>query len=122
METAPTSKWFPTRIQEDVNYEMLVQSFYLRHIVVETREMAQMAMDQYLANTSSRDPFGELASRVSACAATREEEGKIGWVDIGVDQDDAGVLPKGVLSQLVALTPKTGDVHIVESKGTSQFH
>jgi hypothetical protein len=119
---SPTKKWFPTRIQEDVNYEKLVQSFYLRHIVVETREMAQLAMNQYLANTSSKDPFGELAVKISACSATREEDGKIGWVDVGGEQDDTGILPKDVLSQIVALTPKTGDVHIVESKLNSQFH
>lgn len=84
--------------------------------------MAQLAMDQYLANTSSKDPFGELAVKISACTTTREEDGKIGWVDVGVEQDGTGVLPKDALSQLVALTPKTGDVHIVESKLNRQFH
>lgn len=115
-------KWYPTRIQEDVNYEKLVQSFYLRHIVVETKDVAQMALNQYLENTSSRDPFGELAETISACVASREEGGKIGWVDIGSAQDEAGILPDDVLPQLVPHCPKTGDVHIIESKVSGQVH
>mmetsp|Transcript_9847 Transcript_9847/g.23208 ORF Transcript_9847/g.23208 Transcript_9847/m.23208 type:complete len:663 (+) Transcript_9847:824-2812(+) len=122
-ETSPKKKtWYPRRIQEDVNYEKLVESFYLRHILVETRDMAQIALNQYLENTSSRDPFGELAEKISACPASREEGGKIGWVDIGSAQDDAGILPKDVLSQLIPLCPKTGDVHIIESKVAGQVH
>ncbi|CAJ1958946.1 unnamed protein product [Cylindrotheca closterium] len=84
--------------------------------------MAQIALNQYLENTSSRDPFGELAEKISACAASREEGGKIGWVDIANAQDEAGILPKDVLSQLVPLCPKTGDVHIIESRLSGQVH
>lgn len=118
------SSWFPTRIQEDVNYQKLVESFYLRHIVVETKEMAQMTMDRYLADTSSKDPFGALAVEISACSVSREEDGKIGWVDVvGGDQNlETSMLPGDVLSGLIALTPKSGDVHIVESKHTGQVH
>ena len=118
------STWFPTRIQEDVNYQKLVESFYLRHIVVETKEMAQMTMDRYLADTSSKDPFGALAVEISACSVSREEDGKIGWVDVvGGDQNlETSMLPGDVLSGLIALTPKSGDVHIVESKHTGQVH
>jgi MiaB/RimO family radical SAM methylthiotransferase len=129
---ATTQTWFPTRIQEDVDYTALVQSLYLRHIVVETLETAQLVQDQYLADTTSRDPFGELASKVSACVESREEAGKVGWIDVeeeedGFDKNDAvawssPLLPQDVFQQLVDLAPKTGDVHILQSKSTDQVH
>lgn len=117
--------WFPTRIQEDVDYTALVQSLYLRHIVVETPETAQLVLEQYLADTSSRDPFGGLASKVSACVESREEAGKVGWIDVADVNSSSGsspILPNDVFRQLVDMAPKTGDVHILPSKSTDQVH
>jgi len=110
--------WFPTRIQEDVDYESVVQSAYLRHIVVETRDMAQLAIQSYLKSTDE-DPFAMVAKTLSACALTREEGGKIGWMDLNITDS---ILPVDVLDQLWKYSPKTGDLHIVQSKETNQVH
>ena len=123
-------KWFPRRIQEDVDYTKLVSSLYLRHIVVETKDIAQLALEEYLKTTSSEDPFGDIAKKVSACAASREEGGKIGWVDMGVGDDNThddlsssiSIIPTDVLDELCTYAPKAGDVHIIHSVATQQFH
>ena len=127
-------KWFPTKIQEDVNYEKVVRSLYLRHILVETMEMAQLTMSRYLSkhSTSSKDPFGDLAKEISACQSTREEGGKVGWIDLqqlktmGKESPELTspllILPRDVVEELVKLTPKSGDVHIIPSKATNQVH
>ena len=130
--TPSTTKWFPTRIQEDVDYTSLVQSLYLRHIVVETIETAQLALEQYLADTASRDPFGDLAAKLSACTESRKEAGKVGWIDLDRLHDTLSsssssswpspLLPRNVFQQLVELSPKTGDVHILHSEMTQQVH
>lgn len=125
--TAKSTKWYPTRIQEDVDYNVLVQSLYLRHIVVETKEAAQFTMDQYLVSTTLKDPFGDLAAKISACAESREESGKVGWIDLASLHDSSQfwpspILPRDVFEQLVDLSPKTGDVHMLQSDSTEQVH
>ncbi|CAB9508377.1 tRNA-2-methylthio-N(6)-dimethylallyladenosine synthase [Seminavis robusta] len=113
--------WFPSRIQESLDYSELVQSLYLRHIVTETKEMADLALKQYLNTLDSSDPFGQVASILSACAASRDEQGKIGWVDNFLQQD-VTLLPSDVVQKLYLLEPKAGDVHILQSTQTKQFH
>jgi tRNA-2-methylthio-N6-dimethylallyladenosine synthase len=112
--------------------------------------MAQLALTEYLSS-SSKDPFGELASKISACPVTRTEGGKIGWVDLPQPPPpprpeesvlllssssptssllspspplavSTTLLPIDVLHQLVQLAPKSGDVHILESSRTNQVH
>ena len=70
--------------------------------------------------TKSQDPFGEVATKLSACPLTREEAGKIGWIDL--DDVENKIVPADVLKQLLELTPKTGDVHILESSATGMAH
>jgi hypothetical protein len=110
--TTTTSSWFPTKIQQDttmMEYQKVIQSMYLRHIVLERMDTAQLVLQQLLqwqditttidnannnnnnnnnnnttpiiSNNVSRDPFGTLAQQVSACSSTRQEGGRIGWVD-----------------------------------------
>ena len=112
------SKWFPTRIQEDVEYEKVVRSAYLRHIVVETVGMAQVALQSYLKSTQE-DPFGSLATTLSACTLTRDEGGRIGWLDLNATDS---ILPQDVLKELWGLQPKSGDIHVLQSCTTSQVH
>lgn len=116
-------KWFPTRIQEDVDYQKVVKSVYLRHIVCETTDVAELALSQYL-KSSAKDPFGEVASAVSACPESRDEAGKIGWIDIAsfVKNEDLPLVPRDVFGQLLHLAPKTGDVHVLTSDDTGQAH
>lgn len=91
-------------------YDTLIKSAYLRHILVSSEEMADLIMDIYLKggkltttaavadsdndddddgdnNTTcyygptDGDVFTRLAKDVSTCIYSREEGGKIGWVD-----------------------------------------
>ena len=149
--------WYSTRIQKDMGYSEKVKSLYLRHLLVERMETAELALQWYLQLSSgenvagndseketvelntSRDPFGDVAQKLSACSMTRDEGGKIGWVDIPSDdvedEDDsearrkngeltfASLIPDDILEKLVALQPKAGDVHIVgPSASTNQVH
>jgi tRNA-2-methylthio-N6-dimethylallyladenosine synthase len=116
--------WFPHRIQEDVDYTNVVESAYVRHILVETRAMAQLAVQQYLESRDKEDPFGYLASVLSACPHTREEGGRVGWLDVNAPESDAStvILPKDVQKALFQLSPKSGDMHILESATTNQIH
>jgi hypothetical protein len=179
--------WYSTRIQKDMGYLKRVKSLYLRHVVVERMETAEMALQWYLqlssgetidisgngdesksdndetntkSNTktksktnteivtmelnTSRDPFGDVAKQLSACSMTRDEGGKIGWVDLPSDDNNnndnnndddktsngkggelsfASLIPDDILEKLVALQPKAGDVHIVgPSSTTNQVH
>ena len=143
--------WYSTRIQNDMGYSNRVKSLYLRHVVVERMDTAKLALDWYLQLSSgesiinngdgdddiivletSRDPFGDVAKQLSACSLTRDEGGKIGWVDLpssscNDDRRDelsfATLVPDDVLEKLVELQPKAGDVYIVgPSTATNQVH
>ena len=126
-ETENFQKWYPNRIQEDVDYKNVVSSVYLRHVVVERMETADLVVDKYVQDTTSQDPFGELARLVSACVESRDEDGKIGWIDVRLaddsnDQWPSAVLPQDVFQQLLEMAPKAGDLHILESATTDQIH
>ena len=127
--TSPKKKtWFPTRIQESVDYNSIVQRLYVRHIVTETKAMADWVLQQYTSNTlqneqdqydssAAFDPFATLAEQVSMCSATKSEGGKIGWIE---RSDEYEILPASVIQQVFAQQPKAGDVVILPS--ASQWH
>lgn len=82
--------WFPRRPEDALfqEYDTLVQGAYVRHVVLETKDMADLAIQMYLkggendessnVELSSQDPFSKLAQDLSACTLSREEGGKIG--------------------------------------------
>jgi len=116
-------KWYATRIQENVDYESIVQSLYLRHIVVETNETAKLVLDKYSTATSSPDPFGDLALTISACVESRTERGILGWIDLKKKMTQQHpLLPASVVQQLIRYAPKMGDVHIFTASETNQVH
>jgi hypothetical protein len=149
-----TDPWYSTRIQKDMGYSKKVKSLYLRHVVVERKETAELALQWYMQlsagedvasgnNTettvelhTSKDPFGDVARQLSACSVTRDEGGKIGWVDLPSSENEpdsdaaasveltmSTLIPDDVLEELVSLQPKAGDVHIVgPSSSTNQVH
>jgi Uncharacterized protein family UPF0004/PPIC-type PPIASE domain len=146
-KAAATAAWFPTKIQQDIDYLNVVQSLYLRHIVVETTETAQLVMEQLLQNLSTHNYFATLATQLSACSHTKSDGGIIGWVDTtkmnnnnhknetgGDGGDDLfsssssyyyinTVIPQDVLQTLVHQhQPKTGDIHVLYSPTTDQVH
>lgn len=119
--------WFPTRIQETIDYNEAVQRLYVRHIVTATKDMADLVMQQYLSSTSAEaDPFASLAKSISACTYTKNDGGTIGWIDRNdgkypLDQQH-DVLSKNVIIQLYSLEPKSGDVHIVHDVSLNKYH
>jgi tRNA-2-methylthio-N6-dimethylallyladenosine synthase len=160
-----SAPWFPRKIQETVDYPSVVRGMYLRHIVTERADMAQAALQAYIesmttlpsssssdsaanadadATTSTEkkranDPFGLVASLLSACTATREDGGTIGWIEPPdqsiIDKVDNSikktlppltptsvVLPESVIQQIYDQTPKAGDILIVQSTETEQWH
>jgi tRNA-2-methylthio-N6-dimethylallyladenosine synthase len=135
--TAPsastTTPWFPTRIQETVQYESTVSRLYVRHIVTETRDMAEAALHQYrtwqrmpsfshtttITTTTDDDPFARVARSLSACAATRDEGGRIGWIDRHAQYE---ILPAEVVLALFTRQPKAGDVCILHCPSKDVWH
>jgi hypothetical protein len=90
------NNWFPIKPADALSpsngYDSLVKSAYLRHVLVSTEDMLDLIMDIYLKGGSlpgndktygstDGDVFSRLAQDVSLCADSREDGGKIGWVD-----------------------------------------
>ena len=144
---APAAKakaWFPVRPADALptDYDSVVRGAFVRHVVVETAEMADLGLQTYLKGGSdsgvekSSDPFGELARDLSACEKSREERGKVGWVDnpsyhraSGASGDGGvlneavvGLLPADVISDIFASRPKGGDVLKLSSAKTGLYH
>ncbi|CAN0361973.1 unnamed protein product [Pylaiella littoralis] len=63
-----------TKAQETVDYSN-VEAMYVRHILVQTEDMAKMCLGQIKQGAD----FAELASSISDCKATRDKGGEIGW-------------------------------------------
>ncbi|KAL7435096.1 hypothetical protein ACHAXM_004442 [Skeletonema potamos] len=145
--TTNTKKtWFPIRpadaLSPSNDYNSLVKSAYLRHILVETEEMADLVMNLYLnggkgrgdnGNTSSYDTtdgdvFSRLAVDVSTCQFTREDSGEIGWVDNPNNDNNksreksklnhvyADIISSETISDVFQRRVKGGDVIKVEGK------
>jgi tRNA-2-methylthio-N6-dimethylallyladenosine synthase len=146
-----SDKWYPTRIQDTMDYDDVVISLFLRHIVTETYDIAQLALQQYMsmdvmsssptnennddddedrevAPRDLGDPFGRLAKTISACNFTRHDGGTIGWIDRPLpvnthtmSNDD--ILPNEVLREVYEKRPKAGDMYIIQASSTTkQWH
>ncbi|KAK1743471.1 tRNA A37 methylthiotransferase [Skeletonema marinoi] len=143
--TTKTKKtWFPIRpadaLSPSNDYNSLVNSAYLRHILVETEEMADLVMNLYLNGGKSEgddndaaqssyertdgDVFSRLATDVSTCPFTREDSGEIGWVDNPLNNREksdlndvyADILSSEAIEDLFSRRVKGGDVIKVEGK------
>lgn len=126
-----SSAWFTERIQDTLDYDDIVQRLFLRQIVTETEAMAVEALQlstrfaQQLSNANtycSADPFGQTAASISACSATRDEGGTIGWVERHDQLVPASILSESVISDLYRLQPKAGDVHILADDRNRKWH
>jgi tRNA-2-methylthio-N6-dimethylallyladenosine synthase len=141
----PSSIWFPTRIQDAFEYETAVQRLFVRHIVTETEEMAKEALvlstkllrsegsskhSTMIDNVPmSKDPFGDTAKAISACSATRDHGGSIGWVDrpsqswiVAANASSSCVISDTIVHDLYQLRPKAGDVHILFDSSYRRYH
>ena len=72
-----------------------------------------------------------MAKQLSACPFTRDEGGKIGWIDntssnratdtqTQQELSYANLIPHDIIAKLIELQPKAGDVHIVGPSITNQ--
>ena len=94
------------------------------------------------SSTSDHDDdiFATLARTISACSSTRDDGGVIGWVE-GINDNDggsssssssssnnnrndllAGILPADVITAVYDKQPKPGDVLVLHSPSTEQWH
>lgn len=87
--------------------------------------MADLAIQTYLrgsiSDSGDLDPFGRLANDVSTCSKTREEAGKIGWVDNPFHPDHiskgsdtniaiSDIISSRIIEDLFKARPKGGDI------------
>ncbi|KAL9188270.1 hypothetical protein ACHAXT_006648 [Thalassiosira profunda] len=99
--TKAKKEWFPIHpadaLSPSNDYNSLVKSAYLRHILVASEEMADLILDVYMKGGTLQqdtyaktdgDIFNRIANDVSLCADTREDGGKIGWVDNPLNEDN----------------------------------
>lgn len=111
-------------------YNTLVKGAFVRHVLLETEEMGKLAMNTYLKgdiseldDTDILDPFGKLARDLSACALSRDEAGKIGWVDNPFhpqytsgkidslpNEAMSGMISSKVIEDIFTARPKGGDI------------
>jgi len=133
--------WFPVKPQDALlnQYNTIVKGAYVRHVLVETEDMADVAIKTYLkGDMDSQDPFGLLASDLSACSLSRDEGGKVGWImnpfhisaatqtneeKIRIDHNsNVAVYPlisEYAIEQLFEVRPKGGDVFKIPSSLSS---
>lgn len=144
-EAKKDSAWFPIRAQDSLaaSYNTVVKAAYLRHILVETEEMADLLLQQYISSptsilnessTPSSDPFGDLARKVSSCIYSREDGGRVGWIDNPSfsNQNFLGdknmsvetILSASLIEQLFDKRPKGGDIYKLKNENAddSQWH
>ncbi|CAM9089689.1 unnamed protein product [Chrysoparadoxa australica] len=98
-------KPWATKVQETMDREN-IEAMYLRHILVQTPEMATTVMEQIRAGAD----FEELASSLSDCAGTRSKGGAIGWASLGDEHLDEVLSPA---AREAMLKYKPGDVATV---------
>lgn len=123
-------KWFPVKPEDALltQYDTLVRGAYIRHVLLETEEMGNLAMKTYLKSDFASldgadvlDPFGKLARDLSACRYSREEGGKIGWIDnpfhpAHIDKGSvlneavSDMISSTIIEELFKSRPKGGDI------------
>lgn len=145
-DSSKKKTWFPVKPEEALltQYDSLVRAAFVRHVTLETEEMADLAIQTYLRGSSvitddpkdKLDPFGRLAKDLSSCTKSREEAGKIGWIDNPRHPDHVSkgsennlvlsdLISKEVIDELFKAKPKGGDILKIkdESNGNGvKFH
>ena len=97
------------KAQVDSKRSSAVTAVRVRHILVQSEEMQNNLHDMLRSGAD----FMELATASSACAATREKGGEIGWAGVNDEHLDE-ILPKAVRE--LAMVTKPGDVVLAESE------
>lgn len=145
--TTKTATVYPTLRGTTVDSRQIVSAsgtrthmtaILISHILFCTPNLAEEALGTLTMRSTTTTDFVTLASTLSACHFTREEEGYIGWVNLkkvpssneeanGDDDDDEDpnehlnhILPKEARTTLLNMVTKPGDIVMVES--TRGFH
>ena len=144
------NKWFPIKAADALSphndYDSLVKAAYLRHLKVSSEEMANLIMDVYSKggvlpgkdvaySQSDGDIFSRLATDVSLCTNSREEGGKIGWVDNpnhisnieseygeDINQVVYGMISPEVIRSIFQERVKGGDIVKLPTSDGSEWH
>ena len=143
--------WFPIHpadaLSPSNDYNSLVKSAYLRHILVASEDMADLIMEVYLKGGSlpgkeeeetyaktEGDIFTRLARDVSLCAASREDGGKIGWVDNPLNRENTSdkmdktnsvvheMISPEVIQMVFEERVKGGDVRKLPASDGKSYH
>ncbi|KAL7550773.1 hypothetical protein ACHAWF_015066 [Thalassiosira exigua] len=142
--------WFPVHpadaLSSSNGYDSLVKSAYLRHILVASEEMADLVMDVYMKGgqlpgedemyygKTEGDMFSRLARDVSICLDSREDGGKLGWVDNPHNEDNSserlektndvvhGMISPEVIQRVFRERVKGGDVVKFPASGGDGWH
>lgn len=140
--------WFPVRPADALptDYKNVVRGAYVRHVMFETEDMADLGLSTYLKGSGGdggviavgSDPFGALAKDLSACLASRDVGGKVGWVNNPTNAADdlegdknastkvneaiSDLLPSDIIDKIFASRPKGGDVLKLQSDDTDMWH
>lgn len=135
--------WFPVKPEDALltQYDTIVRGAYMRHVLLETEEMSDVAMKMYLKvdfasleRKDKLDPFGKLAKDLSACVKSKDEAGKIGWVDnpfhssnlLGsnsiVNDVVSDLISPSVIEEIFQARPKGGDVLKIHDKDKQIWH
>jgi len=139
-KTKKKKAWFPVKPEDALltQYDVLVRGAYVRHVVLETEAMGDLAMKTYLRgdfasldDADKLDPFGKLARDLSACVKSRGEAGKIGWIDNPFHPDNSNSLTNEAVSELISTTvieelfkarPKGGDILKLNDSAGEKHH
>jgi hypothetical protein len=89
-------------------------------------------------NNVDDDPFGTIARSISACAFTRDEGGRIGWIDSlssssssALSFDSAAgsssgggtmILPPLLIEEIYRRQPKAGDMELLYDDSSDRWH
>jgi tRNA-2-methylthio-N6-dimethylallyladenosine synthase len=134
--------WFPVKPEDALltQYDTLVRGAYVRHVLLQTEDMGDIAMQTYLKGNGSPiddndklDPFGKLAKDLSACTKSRDEAGKIGWIDnpfhpAHIDNGSltneavSELISQKVIEELFSSRPKGGDILKLSDRIGERFH
>jgi tRNA-2-methylthio-N6-dimethylallyladenosine synthase len=134
--------WFPVKPEDALltQYDTIVRGAYVRHVLLETEEMSDVAMKMYLKvdfasleHKDKLDPFGKLAKDLSACIKSKDEAGKIGWVDnpfhsshlesnSNVNDVLSDLISQSVIEEIFQARPKGGDILKIQDKSKQIWH
>lgn len=131
---SPTSvAKYPTQRGSEVDSRKIIATgagrqhltaIHVHHVLFASEELALASLHQL---RNAEIPFATLATQISACAATRDKAGAIGWISVpsrdsldangGVSNEHLDeIFPEEARDRIVQITTKPGDIVLVKSR------